>query len=185
MSRNLNAASSRARKAPAKNIAAKLPTKDRWNSDGTVKTEKLAPMRALKMVNPHGAIVQVPLTNGFGLGVGLYGEKILSDKYKAGFIRFDKCPHADMRNVIPKGQEEPCGGEFSDEDSCPHVKSIIQARRAAKKIKHDKFAERCKTEAGALVDFLKAQAKRLGDDAEKADTKNARRMPGRTAPTDG
>lgn len=183
MSRNLNAPINR-KKAPAKNIEAKPPTKEHWNADGTVRVEKLNPMLHIKMVNPDGAIVQVSLANGFGLGMGVYGEKVLAEKYKAGFIRFDKCPHDDHRNVIPKGVETTCEGEFSKDKSCPHVKQIIAARRAIKKAKNDKFADRCKTDAAALVDYLKAQARKLGEDTEKADVKNARKMPGRSMPTE-
>jgi hypothetical protein len=128
--------------------------------------------------------VSVAISTGWKVPMGAYGEKILSSKYKKGFIRYDVCPYDDHRNIIPKGDVTPCEGTFSREKCCKHIVEFIASRRAAKKIKHQKFAERCKTEQGALIDYLKAQAKRLGDNAEAADIKHARKMPGRSAPTE-
>lgn len=163
------------RKQPAKNIAGKPPTKTVIMPDGTVRTEKLCPIPlSVKMVDPDGNVVMVPLANGYTIrSLDGYGHMILSQKIKAGFLRYDECPVA--RGTIPAAgkDDHACPGsdgrgKFSKDKCCSHVDAIIQRRRVIKKKKCDEFNSRFVSKDQALIDFLVSNS---GLPAEKKDPK--------------
>ncbi len=146
---------------PAKNIGALPPARERTMPDGTVRTEKLCPIKlSKKMVDPDGNVVTVPLANGYAIRrIGDYGRMIELAKIKAGFIPFAECPL--VRNYIPAAGRRPCKGKFSDEECCVHVKEVIAARRAVKKKKCDDFAARFATKEDVMIKMLENQNKQL------------------------
>lgn len=147
------------------------PTRDVMQPDGTVRVEKLSPIPYhRKMVDPDGNIVAVSLAPGRDFIPGVdqdnqYGVVTKLRKAPPKWLPFDECPR--RKGYLPPSSDAPedrgCDGDdgqgrfglgkpgpngFRNGDGvqcCPHLRAVIAARRAKKKIKNDgvntKFAQ--------------------------------------------
>lgn len=155
------------------------PTRKITRSDGVVITEKACPIPFnRKMVSPAGDVIRVALANGFTIRSfkgNDYGVQVLEAKLKAGFIPFNECPIA--KGYIPVGSETACRGsdgrgQFTDEECCPHVTSIIKARRDEHRQKQLEYGRNFATNQDRLIALMEANAER-DSKAERQVTKKA------------
>lgn len=148
---------------PAKNIGANPPSRKVALADGTVREEKLNPMKAKnthsrKMVDPDGNVVTISLATGYAVrqSDNHYGGPLLAAKLKAGFLCYDECPIATGR--VPAGpKDKACAGTFSREKACEHIEAIIKARRAVKQKKEADIAKSYATNQDKMVRLFEQQ----------------------------
>lgn len=160
-SRNLSA------KQPAKNIGSGAPSRKVMGPNGVMVTEKLSPLWGKKMVHPDGDVTVVTLSTGYtirGLKNNSHGLQKLEEKLKQGFLVFSECPVA-TRRVSDMG--EPCKGTFSDEECCPHIKKIIQDRRAHHRAGQLEYGKSFASQTDRLIDFVQKQASDVVERTEK------------------
>lgn len=161
MKRNLNA------RNPLKNIGAGAPERKVMRADGVMVTEKLCPIPfSRKMVSPAGDVVTLPLANGFtirGFKGNDYGVQIWEEKLKAGFIPFDECPVA--KGHVKVSNEPACRGsdgrgQFSKDECCPHMTTIIAARKADYRTKQQDYDRNFATNQDRMIQLMEAREAR-------------------------
>lgn len=150
---------------PAKNIAAKPPTRKFTNTDGIVVTEKLCPIPfSMKFIAPDGAAVTIPMANGFtirGWKGNDYGVQLKEEKLEQGFLPYDECPLA-MRRVERRQGDTPCDGTFSNEKCCPHLERIAAARQEEHRKQQNEYGKNFATQQDRMIRLLEAQTEKLG-----------------------
>ena len=166
---------------PAKNLLASPPTRKHVQPDGTIREEKLNPMRfKRKMVHPNGNVIELGLANGWAINSfknNDYGVQLLEEKMDAGFLPFNECPYANGAVPLPldaKGKPKfaPCVGDFPDNPkrrghfkrntSCKHIKEIAARRKALHKKSAQRFTDRFETNTEKLIKAIEVQNKLLG-----------------------
>lgn len=150
--RNLNA------RQPAKNIGASPPTRKHMGPDGVPLVEKLNPIPfSRKVVSPDGDVVMLSLANGFtirGFKGNDYGVQKWEEKLAAGFLPYDECPVATGR--IPG--DSPCKGKFSNDECCPHMEKVMEARRAVHRKEQQERDRKSATNQDRMLSLLEKQA---------------------------
>ena len=141
-------------------LTGKAPTRQIKQPDGTVLVEKVNPMRLKrKAVDPAGFISEISLANGWQQTNprSEYATSTWDGKLKRGWLPYNECPAANGLLPLAKG-DKPCTGKFTDEECCPHMDKVIEARKAAHKKKQDEFANSMSTNQDRIIKLAEKQA---------------------------
>ncbi len=110
-------------------FAGRPRTRKVMDADGVVIEEKACPLLHMKMVDPAGNVVKVPVANGGSmnsLNENPYAAIVTQEKVKAGFLNYFVCPKGLCET---KGPAVIRPEAFNDVECCDHMESVIKARR--------------------------------------------------------